>query len=196
MPDTETFQRSSSPQQAAKEDTEAPLRCGVMIAAPETSDGAEVHALIAACPPLDQNSLYANLLQCSHFANTCATARIDGALAGWVSGYIPPEDPETYFLWQVAVDESARGLKVPRRLVADILGRAPCRDVRYIKTTITPDNEASWALFRSIARWLDAPLNEAPHFDRDTHFGGQHASEILVTIGPFEPPSSGVSDAG
>ena len=189
MSDTETIQKPSSRLKAAAEETDTPLRCGVDIAAPEATDGAAVHALIAACPPLDQNSLYANLLQCSDFSGTCATARIDGTLAGWVSGYIPPGAPDTYFLWQVAVDKSARGRKVPRRLVADILSRPACRDVKYIKTTITPDNEASWALFHSIARWLDAPLKQAPHFDREAHFGGRHDSEIMVTIGPFECPA-------
>lgn len=159
-----------------------------MIAPPRGEDGAGVHDLIAACPPLDGNSLYANLLQCTHFAGTCALAKRDGEPVGWVSGYILPGDPQTYFLWQVAVHETARGEGLPKRLIADILARPDCRDVRFIQTTITPDNDASWGLFRSVARWLDAPLEDTVFFDRDRHFKGRHDSEVLVTIGPFEQP--------
>ncbi len=176
-----------TPAQATGRDAgEDPLSIG----APRSTDGAPVHDLIAACPPLDGNSLYANLLQCTHFAETCAIARLDGEAVAWVSGYIPPQEPDVYFLWQVAVGEAARGRKLPKRLVADLLARPACRQVRYIKTTITPDNEASWGLFRSLARWLKADLRDEVFFDRDRHFMGRHDSEILVTIGPFEPPGA------
>jgi len=114
----------------------------------------------------------------------------DGEVIGWVSGHIPPEEPEVFFLWQVAIGEKARGKRVPKRLVADIFSRPSCTDVRYLKTTITPDNEASWGLFKSLARWLDAPLQESPFFDEDKHFKGRHDSEILVTIGPFGRPAA------
>lgn len=155
------------------------------ISRPTAEDGARVHDLVAACPPLDENSLYANLLQCTHFANTCALASAGGELLGWVSGYIPPGQPEAYFLWQVAVHERARGQKLPKRLIADILQRPACTHVQFIKTSITPDNAASWRLFQGLARWLDAPLNVEAFFDRDAHFKNRHDSETLVTIGPF-----------
>lgn len=161
----------------------------ITIEAPQSEDGAAVHDLIAACPPLDTNSLYMNLIQTTHFAQTCALAREDGEVIAWVSGHIPPEEPDVYFLWQVAVGEKARGKGIAKKLVADIFSRTACKDVRYLKTTITPDNEASWGLFRSIARWLDAPLKDTKFFDKDTHFKGRHDSEILVTIGPFDRPA-------
>ncbi|WP_300380572.1 diaminobutyrate acetyltransferase [Henriciella sp.] len=161
---------------------------GLFIGAPASEDGAAVHDLIANCPPLDTNSLYMNLIQTTHFDQTCALAREGDEVIGWVSGHIPPQEPDVFFLWQVAVGEKARGKRIPKRLVADIFSRAACRNVKYLKTTITPDNDASWGLFKSIARWLDAPLNESDFFDKDRHFKGRHDSEILVTIGPFELP--------
>lgn len=161
----------------------------ITIEAPQSEDGAAVHDLIAACPPLDTNSLYMNLIQTTHFPETCALAREDGDIIAWVSGHIPPQEPDVFFLWQVAVGEKARGKGIAKRLVADIFSRTACKDVRYLKTTITPDNDASWGLFRSIARWLDAPLKDTPFFDKDTHFKGRHDSEILVTIGPFDRPA-------
>src|SRR3546814_13244218 len=61
---------------------------------PKAEDGAAISKLIAACPPLDRNSAYCNLLQCSHFADTCIVAERDGYIAGWISGYRPPSEPE------------------------------------------------------------------------------------------------------
>ncbi|MCP5150759.1 MAG: diaminobutyrate acetyltransferase [Ectothiorhodospiraceae bacterium] len=163
-------------------------RSTISIAPPRGTDAADVHALVADCPPLDRNSLYANLLQCTHFATTCALARRRDDVVGWVSGYLPPDKTSTYFLWQVAVRDDARGQRLPLRLVRDILARPVCREVRYLETTITPDNSASWALFESIAAWLSAPLRRKVHFEREAHFRGRHEPEVLVTIGPFSPP--------
>ncbi len=171
-----------------QEDAEASDRGEPLsIAAPQSEDGSDVHDLIAECPPLDTNSLYANLIQCSHFARTCALARAGEQAVGWVSGHILPAEPETFFLWQVAVHEQGRGQRLAHRMVADIFARPECAGVRQMKTTITRDNDASWGLFRSIARTLEADLLESEGFDEQRHFKGRHASEILVTIGPFDP---------
>src|SRR3546814_20772399 len=62
-----------------------------------------------ALPILDTNSLYCNLLQCTHFAETCVLAERDGEISGWISGYRLVHDPEAMFVWQVAVHERARG---------------------------------------------------------------------------------------
>lgn len=160
----------------------------VHIAPPVAEDAAEVHALITACPPLDRNSLYANLIQCTHFSKTCAVARVGGKLVGWISGHRPPSDDQTFFLWQVAVHPDARGTGLPRRMLADILRRPEQFGIRRIETSITQANEASWALFQSISAWLGAQMRNELWFDQERHFGGQNASEFLVTIGPFSLP--------
>ena len=59
---------------------------------------------------------------------------------------------------------------------------APYDSVDYLKTTITPDNDASRALFRSFADLQDAPLQESPGFDEDTHFRGRHDSAAPVRV--------------
>ena len=51
-----------------------------------------------------------------------------------------------------------------------------------VNTTITRDNEASWALFRSFARRMGGDLSDEAHYKRDDHFDGQHATEHMVTI--------------
>lgn len=155
------------------------------ISRPTADDAAEVHDLIAACPPLDTNSLYANLIQCTHFADSCAVARSHGRVVGWISGHKPPGKPDTYFLWQVAVHPVARGTKLPKSMLADILSRPQQAGVSSMETSITPSNKASWALFRSVATWLGAPIRDEAWFEHGRHFAGRHETERLVTIGPF-----------
>lgn len=165
------------------------------IRAPRREDGAGVWALVQETAGLDDNSMYCNLLQCTHFAATCALAEIDGVPVGWVSGYIPPETPDVLFVWQVCVSERARGQGLARRLIASVLARDVCSDVRFVHSTITRDNEASWALFGSIAESLDADLDRQKHFERDDHFDGRHETEYLVSIGPFERAALFLRDA-
>lgn len=152
---------------------------------PRSTDGMAVHSLVQACPPLDTNSAYCNLLQCSYFAETAAVAEYDGELVGMTTGFIKPTDPNTLFLWQMAVSDKARGLKLAQRLIMTILDRPCCESVKYIETTITASNKASWAVFRKIADKLGTELNESVCFDRQEHFHDKHDSEHLARIGPF-----------
>lgn len=149
---------------------------------PRRDDGAAVWALIRDCKPLDENSMYCNLIQCDHFAETCIVAEMDGQVVGWVSGYIVPNDPKTLFIWQVAVSEKARGQGLGRRMINGLLARDVCAPVQQIQTTITHDNAASWALFAGFATRADAELASAPHFEQQAHFDGQHKTEHMVTI--------------
>lgn len=149
---------------------------------PTGEDGAAVWALVRACKPLDENSMYCNLIQCDHFAETCILAEMDGEAVGWISAYILPNDPETLFVWQVAVSDRARGRGLGRRMLFELLERDACEGVMRLKTTITRDNGASWGLFRGFARRLGARIEDEPHFTRDDHFDGRHATEHMVTI--------------
>jgi len=153
---------------------------------PLPTDGAAVHALVAACPPLDPNSLYCNLLQCTHFADTSALAEVSGEVAAFVSGYRPPTHPDSLFVWQVAVSGAARGQALGKRLMLDILTRPENSGFRFLRTTITADNAASWAMFESLARDLAAPTQRQVLFEADRHFGGRHDSEHELVIGPFD----------
>ena len=182
--------------QVPKEDSKAP-RIGekaasrqVSLRRPASTDGSRIWRLVAACPPLDQNSMYCNLLQCRDFAETSVLAEMDGEAVGWVSGYRRPADPSTLFIWQVAVHERARGLGLARRMLFDLLERQELGDVVRMQTTITPDNHASHALFRSVAERANAALGETACFDEERHFEGRHASERLITIGPLNSKRS------
>lgn len=158
---------------------------GLSVRVPRSADGPRVWHLVAEAGTLDTNSLYANLLQCSHFASTCAVAESDGKIVGWMSGYVPPEQPDTLFVWQICVAEAARGHGLAQDLITKVLARPENQDLSKVECTITASNAASWALFGKVAQALDASLTSRPHFLHETHLDGQQESEIRVTIGPF-----------
>ncbi len=152
---------------------------------PNANDGVAIHQLIENCPPLDLNSTYLYLLQCTYFADTCVVAEVDGKVAAFLSGYIKPGSPNTFFLWQVAVGEVLRGQGAAKQLINAVLQRTACQEVEFLETSITPDNQASWALFQSFAKERNAPLKDNVLFTSQ-QLGGVHEPEVLVTIGPFK----------
>ena len=148
---------------------------------PDAADGAEIWNLVKACKPLDENSMYCNLVQADHFRDTCVVAELDGEVVGWISGHMIPNE-DSFFVWQVAVSPKARGMGLGRKMLTHLLNRDPCADAETLKTTITKGNEASWALFRSFARSIGGELSDEPHYTRDDHFDGAHDTEHMVTI--------------
>lgn len=151
------------------------------------SDAGAIHALVARSRPLDLNSEYAYLLLCTHFADTCVIAEVESRLAGFVSSYKKPTDDSVLFVWQVAVGLDARGRGLASRMLSELMSREPCRDIRWIETTITPSNHASRALFESFAKRHGAECVEQPLFQEE-HFGGAgHEAERLFRIGPLRP---------
>lgn len=161
---------------------------GIVLREPTAEDGARLHALVRECRPLDENSVYCNLLQCSHFSQTCCVAEKDGEMVGFVTGYRHPKEEGVYFLWQVGVHPDASGHGLGKRMMKEILGRDVCRGVRELQTTITKSNEPSRGLFASFARDEGAEMREEEFFTAE-HFGGTgHEPEYLFHIGPLSTP--------
>lgn len=160
----------------------------IRIRAPAPEDAVAVTDLVERCPPLDLNSTYCYLVQCSHFAETCAIAEADGVPVGFVSGHRLPQSPTTLFVWQVAVASEMRGRGLGRAMILDILSRSYAGDINEIHTTVTAENGASMHMFCSLARRLATTARRAPYFDEHAHFAGRHASELLINIGPFSAP--------
>ncbi|WP_425051512.1 diaminobutyrate acetyltransferase [Psychromarinibacter sp. S121] len=162
-------------------DTITPRSRTPLLRKPDATDGAEIWELVKACKPLDENSMYCNLVQADHFRDTCVVAELDGEIVGWISGHMIPAKEEL-FVWQVAVGAKARGLGLGRKMLLELVNRDECEGATHLKTTITEDNDASWGLFRSFARHVGGDLSDEPHFESEEHFGGQHDTEHMVTI--------------
>lgn len=153
---------------------------------PRRADGAALHRLITECPPLDVNSLYAYLLLCEHFAATCVVAEsAGGSIDGFISAYVPPAKPDVIFVWQVAVHARARGQRLGRAMLRELLRRDELKHIRHLETTVGPDNQASRRTFTGLAAELGAHISEQPFFDRQLFGGADHDDEMLLKIGPF-----------
>ncbi|WP_268645642.1 MULTISPECIES: diaminobutyrate acetyltransferase [Nocardiopsis] len=163
-------------------------RGDVHLTHPTAEDGPRMWRL-AGKAGMDVNSPYAYTLWCRDFAKTSVIAYDDaGRLASYVTGYVRPDSPDTYFLWQVAVDSSFRGQRLARRMLDFVGDGFADMGLRYLEATVTPDNTASRALFASFARDRDAEIEWSPLFTGE-HFphedGTSHEPEELVRIGPF-----------
>lgn len=173
----------------------APAGINSLLRAPQPEDGPAVTALIESCPPLDANSAYCNLLQCSHFADSCVLAELEGRVIGWISAYRPPSAPDEIFVWQVAVHPSARGMGLGGRMLDALLARQSARGATYLTTTVTEANAASWAMFTRFAKKRGLGLTKTQFFERDAHFAGHHETEWQAKIGPLPPSDSQKEDS-
>jgi L-2,4-diaminobutyric acid acetyltransferase len=166
--------------------TEIPNATGddheLVIAPPTVDDGPALHRLAAEAGGLDVNTRYAYLIWARDFASTSVIARLDGEPAGFVSGFRRPEAPETLLVWQVAVGPAARGKGVAGRMLDALFAQVP--GVTHMETTVTPDNDASNAMFRSFARRHDTGFTHSELFT-ETQLGDGHEPEFLYRIGPI-----------
>lgn len=153
---------------------------------PTPDDGAGLWELVRELGKLDLNSPYAYLLVGRHLASTSVVADLGGEIVGFVSGYRPPIHDDVIFVWQVGVHPKMRGHGLAKRMLMEILGRDTCKGVRWVESTVTPNNLPSQRLFRSLARQLDTEITVTPYFPRDLFPVSGVQSEELYRIGPID----------
>lgn len=154
-----------------------------ILRAPRQQDAYAIHQLIAACPPLDLNSVYAYLLLSEHFSRTCVVACRGADIDGFISAYRHPDETDTLFIWQVAVHARARGQKLGQRMLSHLLEQVDT--LRFLETTVSRDNLASRRMFVAFAESLAVPLEESEFFDEKAFGAQEHPSEPLLRIGPL-----------
>ena len=165
----------------------------ILFRLPEKKDAQAVRRLIEDSPPLDLNSLYCYLLLCTHFAPTSVIAEYHQEVCGFVSAYIRPDQKDTLFVWQVAVQRDFRGKAIAKGMLLSCLQRAHLSSLRYLETTVNPSNSSSNALFSSLAEFLNAGLAKSALFSADDFGKTSHEEEILYRIGPFNISKEGES---
>lgn len=176
---------------------------------PTGADGADLWSLARDSRALDLNSPYAYLMMAHWFSDTCVVA--DSAPAspadqptpqGFVLGFVPPKQPDTLFVWQVAVADSARGQGLASRMIMHLLAQnGPT--VRFVEATVTPSNAPSNALFSGLAQKHGVPCTRQdlfaaddfphaaeplPNAEQGIPPAAQHEGEVLYRIGPFVHP--------
>jgi L-2,4-diaminobutyric acid acetyltransferase len=157
----------------------------LIIRMPELNDGKSIYSLISECPPLEINSLYSYLLVCMHFDETSAVAEISQDLVGYISTYIHPHKSDTLFIWQIAVKEDMRGKGIAQQMILDILKRKKLQNIKFLETTVTPENLASKSFFRRMAHRMDADFNETLLLTQDDFGELKHPEEFMISIGPL-----------
>ncbi|OIO69985.1 MAG: diaminobutyrate acetyltransferase [Zetaproteobacteria bacterium CG_4_9_14_3_um_filter_49_83] len=153
---------------------------------PTVEDGPSIYDLVKSSKPLDVNSRYLYLLQCSHFAKTCAVAESDGSVQAFISAYVLPDQPETLFVWQLAVDKLLRGQGIAGKLISHLLQRPHLAKTRFIEATVNPSNNASRNLFKSLALKHNCEINESMLFEAKLFDVDAHEAEILLRVGPIQ----------
>ncbi len=131
---------------------------------------------------LDDNSPYAYVMWGDYFASTSVVARRGDTVIGFVSGFLAPERPSTLFVWQIGVAASCRRTGLGSRMLDHLVGRV---GPSYVEATVTPDNDASAALFRALGSRTGARVDEAMAYPSDL-LGDGHESEVRFRIGPFD----------
>ena len=165
-------------------------RLAPTIQSPEVSDAVSIRRLVHRTPALDPNSSYAYLLLCTDFAQTSAVARVGDEVVAFVLGYCPPERPDTYFVWQVAVSPAHRGQGLGTALLDHVIGSLRRRGITHLEATVTPSNEASWSLFRGFARRRGLACSERSAFPSHLFSEDDHEDEVRITIGPLDRPQA------
>ena len=131
---------------------------------------------------LDLNSAYAYAMFGEYFSATSLVAVTeDGALAGFVIGFVPPTSPDTVFVWQIGVDPAFRGAGVGSRLLDQLIVEA---QPSAVEATVNPSNVASDRLFRAVARRHRATVRTEELFSASL-FPAGHEAEIRYVIAPL-----------
>ncbi len=150
---------------------------------PTSRDARAMRFLAQDSKVLSVNSTYYYALMARHFRDTCMVAESQGSICAYVTGYAPPEEPGTLFVWQVGVARSSQGQGLGKKLLTALVkSRAP----DFLEATIAPDNQASINLFCSVARdfGVGHTFSETPFFNEEDLGAGDKA-EHLMHIGPF-----------
>ncbi len=153
---------------------------------PSIEDGAEIWKMVDEAAALDDNSSYAYFMACRNFAATSVVAEVEGDIAGMVTAYPLPSDPQRLFVWQVGVREKYQGRGVATGMLQAILARDDCAAVRYVEATVAPDNKASEGLFRGMAARLNADIRTTEVYRDELFPDAEHKIERLFVIGPIQ----------
>ena len=156
---------------------------------PTPDDGLAVWKLVRDSGVLDRNSVYAYCATFRSFSATCVVASGGDGLAGFVTGWRLPAQPEVLFVWQVGVAVSHRGQGLATTMLRYLLDAPGGRTATFIQTTVTPDNAPSRALFHGLARKLKTACEVQTGFTSD-QLGPGHAPEELFVIGPIHRSDS------
>ncbi|MFF8959811.1 diaminobutyrate acetyltransferase [Streptomyces sp. NPDC014894] len=162
---------------------------------PRPEDGFAVWELVRNTPGLDGNSPYFYVLWFRDFADCSLLATVDDEIVGFLIGYRRPERPDTYFVWQTAVNPRHGVPFLGVRLFEAAADRQRDLGARYVEATVSADNKAILMVLRQYARKRSAETTDAVLFPAGL-LGEGHHDEVLHRIGPLSGAPSAPVRAG
>ncbi|PAV27970.1 diaminobutyrate acetyltransferase [Virgibacillus profundi] len=155
---------------------------------PNKEDGASAWELVKHTGNLDLNSSYSYIMWCEIFSDTSIVVvrKETQKVIGFISGFIHPDQPDTLFIWQVAVHSSERGNGLATKMLLQLLDRDACEGVHYVEATVSPSNSPSKRLFLGLARKFETNWKISDYITTDDFPGTGHEDEMLFKIGPLE----------
>ncbi|MCM3556838.1 diaminobutyrate acetyltransferase [Janibacter melonis] len=152
---------------------------------PKVGDASTIFELVKHTPALDLNSWYYYAIFFRDFSDTSMVAEVNGEVAGFVTGYLRPQRPDTLFLWQTATTLTHGVTNLGLHLIAELVDAVQQRTpLAYVEATIDPNNRAISMQFRMLARLLKTDKSEELAFSAD-HFSELEHDEQLIRIGPL-----------
>ena len=79
-------------------------------------------------------------------------------------------------------------------MLRKLLERMAVQGIRFIETSVTPNNEASLKLFAGFAAEQHADMVRSVMFEQSIHFHGEHDTELLLRIGPLDASARSLSN--
>jgi L-2,4-diaminobutyric acid acetyltransferase len=143
----------------------------------------EVYTLLTANRPyVGLNSRYTYFLLARDFSDTCIVALDKNRVIAFSSGYVPPSRPDTFFNWEIVVDEEYRGNGLQKKL---LLEQIRITKAKYFEGTVNPSNYVSEKNYLAIAQMLGAECQRVVLFSEEDFDCDGHEAEVLFRIGPI-----------
>ncbi len=147
------------------------------------ADIRQVYRLLSANRPyVGLNSRYTYLLLARDFSDTCMVAEDNERVIAFSSGYISPSKQDTFFNWEIVVDEKYRGNGIQKKLLLNQINR---ENIKYLEATVNPSNEVAKRNYRELTRLLKTVCCESVLFCEEDFENDPHEAEVLYRIGPF-----------
>ncbi|MFJ6694986.1 diaminobutyrate acetyltransferase [Streptomyces sp. NPDC091272] len=152
--------------------------------APVPEDGPAVWELVENTDGLDSNSVYYYTLWFRDFTNGSLVATVDDELVGFLTGYRRPDEPDTYFVWQTAVNPRHGIPFLGVKLFQAAADEQVAKGVRYVEATVSAQNKAIIMVLKQFAKKHSANIETRVLFPHSL-FPDSHHDEVLYRIGPL-----------
>ncbi|SEN86204.1 diaminobutyrate acetyltransferase [Amphibacillus marinus] len=158
----------------------------IVLSPPNREDGKAMWTIVTNTS-LDDNSAYKYIMMSHYFSDTCVVAKLDGKVVGFITGFIPPKQSDTVFVWQIGVDPNYKGNGIGLSLLNQLVNQVKAQDINYVEATVTPSNQASQALFKKLALQQQTECNIESFFTQDLFPDEEpYEEELKFKIGPLK----------